>query len=556
MPKYLALTIGPITGTTAKARNTRGLWAASYLFSYLMRKLIEALDKNPTDYVMPLVADERLAKPYGGAGLYPDRLIVKINDDENAAQLLQMAAETVLTDLCEQPAIQKILKNGTGLALKAYLTQYLLLAGIEVELPESANVIQRCSNLLAQLELQAPLPHDEQSDWLSLLLKRANELDWTKEAFAEGEERRFPSLIEIATSEFATGEFAEKYEPIRKSWLKESRQDAADETNQDLLEMIANKGIGPLLQYHKYIAIVKADGDNMGKTLQALYEHNRPEQVPALDKALLNFNIDAIAQIRKFGGRAVYLGGDDLVFFAPICYQSESVFGLINRLSSRYDAFLSEALPDIAQRPTLSFGVSITYHKYPLFEALHDAEAMLNKAKEHPDRKNAVAFRLLKHSGQFIEAKIYKDSITYSQHFLSLVDGQSLQKEQIKSLAQAPSTADGLLITQRFLTSVLHGLRENRSLLELALQRASDTSETANMQAVTNFFDNTYNERIHDQQRPFINSVRDFLKQAFDDSSNQPDFDTRFREAIYLTFGTLRFLKFLTQPLSNTDDDD
>jgi|GEM_PF-3945638 len=71
--KYIALTLGPIYRTLMLAKSSKELWAASYLFSYLGKKIIEPFIKNT--FVLPIVDDDRLLLPHEGAGLYPDRYI-------------------------------------------------------------------------------------------------------------------------------------------------------------------------------------------------------------------------------------------------------------------------------------------------------------------------------------------------------------------------------------------------------------------------------------------------------------------------------------------------
>lgn len=44
---YTALTIGPIYKTFSDAKRTRSVWAASYFFSWFIRRILEeALNKN------------------------------------------------------------------------------------------------------------------------------------------------------------------------------------------------------------------------------------------------------------------------------------------------------------------------------------------------------------------------------------------------------------------------------------------------------------------------------------------------------------------------------
>ena len=48
--KYIAITLGPITRTIEMAESTKELWAASYFFSYLAKKIVEPLLVHNTLY--------------------------------------------------------------------------------------------------------------------------------------------------------------------------------------------------------------------------------------------------------------------------------------------------------------------------------------------------------------------------------------------------------------------------------------------------------------------------------------------------------------------------
>ncbi|KAA6314220.1 hypothetical protein EZS27_035130 [termite gut metagenome] len=61
----------------------------------------------------------------------------------------------------------------------------------------------------------------------------------------------------------------------------------------------------------------------------------------------------------------------------------------------------------------MSYGLSITYYKYPLYEALALARKQLNEeAKNMPD-KNAIAWNLRKHSGSSFSGKLGKGNDLY-----------------------------------------------------------------------------------------------------------------------------------------------
>ena len=71
--QYTAINIGPIIATLQMARKPRELWAASYLFSHLMKCIIEELKNEKLEIISPAIVE----KPLLGVGLYPDKVFVK-----------------------------------------------------------------------------------------------------------------------------------------------------------------------------------------------------------------------------------------------------------------------------------------------------------------------------------------------------------------------------------------------------------------------------------------------------------------------------------------------
>ena len=46
MNNYLAITIGPIYKTIQQARSTREIWAASFVFSLMMKEILKQLSQH------------------------------------------------------------------------------------------------------------------------------------------------------------------------------------------------------------------------------------------------------------------------------------------------------------------------------------------------------------------------------------------------------------------------------------------------------------------------------------------------------------------------------
>ena len=62
MDTCIALTLGPITRVISLAQTTRGMWAASYLFSYLAKHIIEPFKGRR--FLLPYLEDNLFSSKY------------------------------------------------------------------------------------------------------------------------------------------------------------------------------------------------------------------------------------------------------------------------------------------------------------------------------------------------------------------------------------------------------------------------------------------------------------------------------------------------------------
>ena len=91
------------------------------------------------------------------------------------------------------------------------------------------------------------------------------------------------------------------------------------------------------------------------------------------------------------------------MFFAPVLTHESDIFHLLNCIDVLFREKVIEHpdLKDVIGRrdktPSMSYGVAITYYKFPLNEARDRAYEMLLKAKEAG--KNRIGYHWQKHSG-------------------------------------------------------------------------------------------------------------------------------------------------------------
>jgi CRISPR-associated protein Cmr2 len=140
-----------------------------------------------------------------------------------------------------------------------------------------------------------------------------------------------------------------------------------------------------------YYALLHADGDHMGSTIDGL---RTPQAHAAISAALNRFAGQVEGIVAEHGGAAVYSGGDDVLAFLPLHKALACAVILANLFAAELAAFAAEG----EAPPSLSAGIAITHHIEPLADALRLARAAEHAAKQ-VQGKNALAIVLSKRSG-------------------------------------------------------------------------------------------------------------------------------------------------------------
>ncbi|GAB4047877.1 type III-B CRISPR-associated protein Cas10/Cmr2 [Spirosoma litoris] len=530
MPNYLAFTIGPIYQTMAGARYTRELWASSYLFSYLVKQITRRILQNeriPGNFILPSILGEQTSTY--GVGIFPDRFIFETKAPDQLPELEKILEETLVYLATQMQRTAGI----TGPVL-AFLKNYFKLYALEIPLdPATQNVILTIMPHLDSLELQHNFNSTDEP-FLRQLFDRVTKSFLVQDGFRE-QQHSFETILEVATRDFSqlglrpydrlkekrTGFQYNKAEAnqmtsfsqIAEAEELDESELASDETS--LISYLTANYRATLTPTpakifrpaHKYIAVIQADGDNVGKVIANL----KPADYAKFSTKLSEFALNAVKEVVAFGGMNIYAGGDDLLFFAPLLYQQETLFDLLSRLDTLFTKTFQEfpvATGD--PHPTLSFGVSVTYYKFPLYEAREAAAHQLFGVAKHIDGKNTIALRVQKHSGQPFGGAFRLKSASF---------------DQLMALLQFSSEEDG-----QMLSSIVHKLHENRKLLQLI---GHDNS------ALQAFFDNNFNEDIHKSHtRLFLAAIVSLLNACFAEHANA----ALAMDAAYALLRTHRFL--------------
>lgn len=447
MRNYVGITIGPIGDTIGDATSPAALWFASSLFSDIAKRICENIVsregfKDVTLY-SPFYSPE--VKTDDGVGKFHDRIIFSTTDfsHEKLRLLIEkVKAETILL------LPENLQSDDAVVFFKEYLQIHYVVKS--EEMIGNSNAVVELSPYLDALELMKTFPKNDFQN------------------------------------------------PIRKLFLGEDKNDNKYIKNSGLYKQVVDEAnqlkkkngqiwtIGEIASCHgtltdnykrrHYYAVVFADGDGMGKFLNKL-SGNR---VTEFSKCCLDYAQSAAELIGAYGGMTIYAGGDDLLFLAPVMTATDDIFSLCNQIQKLFADKLrtSGKFDDIIELPTVSFGISIQYKKFPLYEAVNSASNLLALAKKDGDFsnkdcfKNNMAIELQKHSGQSIALLVANDTFDVFRDIMKI--GNDLSNDQ------------------RVIHSVLYTLDTFKSMIVVLNQEAKANRITfsAYKSAWENFFDN------------------------------------------------------------------
>lgn len=473
--KYTAINIGPIVSTFSLARNPRELWAASYIFSYLMSCIIKKLPKDST--ISPALLKANADKT---VGLYPDRVFVK-------GEVSQAILDEALVNFAA-----KI--NFDILLAKKYfnIMSVTIDAGDKPE--DTLWVIPYLNSLLDRMELCNLNTNEEaRVALLKYLSERTDNL-----SNITGKRFKNISIETIASINFF------------EDGLAETGSDKSD----------------------KYICIVQADGDNMGKVISAL----SMDGINTISESLLAFGQESCQLIRNYGGLPIYAGGDDLLFMAPVSTTRGSIFDLIDEIDNKYATIQNFVTDnnlvdkeDNKITTSMSYGISMTYGKFPLYEALQSARELLFEDAKNVKGKNAMAWILQKHSGSSFKSHFSKNNKDLFEAFKKVIE--TTENEQLVS-------------------AVAHKIRNNEGLLSLWLD---EKDKSIIDQRLSNFFNKIVDGESKDELScNYISAVKNLLMNVYfaadslvtkkDQVSSKLD---KMKELTTFVYGMLRTAKFI-----------
>lgn len=548
MNEYItALTIGPIYKTIQRAEQTRELWGASMLFSLLMRIIVEEITNNKSiEVIVPYfdasVVDAKQAN-HIGTGLLPDRLIFKSKND-NGKELLDAAIQNAFSRLTD--LFPEVGKNRDG--IRAFFSNYLKCYFVQKKYDSSkGNAIKQVSDFLNTLELQQ-LPAMG-INILDKYLDRVPSIDSLKKYFPE-DKKGFDTIPEIALQEFEQhNKYKDFIDDLISKRTKNGRYRLKEDV--DVIEVARGYFNGEyILTPHQYICIIHADGDGIGSLLTGITDND----VKKISSGLFSFGVKAQSMINDYGAMPIYIGGDDLFFFAPFRNRRQkaapqNVFELCRNLDVLFKEEIKNCYNIERKDISLSFGLGITYYKYPMGEAIELSRGlMFAKAKSNKFTlivgnsgsrskvKNNLAFSARQHSGA-----------TWGGVFQLDEDRRHMFDATLALMTAELSDNKGKL-----LKSVIHKISINKFLLMNLL-----TSKEP-QHRLRNFFDNNFDEEEHRAYRSeqLFERIIEILSASYKTSvdlkakgigSEEWEVNETELFAIENTLGALRLVKFINQ---------
>lgn len=527
---YLAITIGPIYDTFSQARRTRAIWAASYFFSFFMRKILEKAFEQNWEIMLP--HNKKIFKGKHGAGLYADRLYfvnkTKSELTEIINQVIEFFAEDFKKqDLCNKDSAEPFLRNYLNIHIVEISLSDDELNKIKSEKDKEGksnnSVLRILNNLLDNQELKKNYVFDFENNYIiDYFTKKWKENTVLKiDAFGDGNDRVFKSLGEIATNDL--------FLKNPKEYKKLLRDDFKNE-DIELIDELKKSFKDSFRDYHKYYAVFYADGDNIGDLLNSVA--NDRDKLQTFSEKLLEFGVKAEETIQTYGGSAIYLGGEDIFAILPIAFNHNNQLFTLAHLIDNLDKDFNETLGKYASEqnvtvpPTLSYGLMLAYYKFPMREAMNEAHELLEKCKKDfkETGKNAIGVRFQKHSGQYMECFIQKNKKQSTKLIYKLLT----QHLQIRDKKDTLSGLIQRLKDDVFFTTFMLALRKGR---------------------IDAFFKNFFNEDIHSEKKDFIDFFAEMVNALSSEylttTTNESDIEKENDTLKNIIFTVLRYYQFI-----------
>ena len=471
--KYIAITIGPIAETLSLVSKPAGLWGASYLFSYITEQLTIKIGENKSYEILTPYFEFDDAACYQasrGAGFYHDHIIIKNGDLEVIKAIIgdvkREIGEQIFKVLAEDGAVEYDKES-----VISFTKDYIRIYATEYETEEKTlPLVIKLAPLFDGMELRCQTVPIEKENYIA--------------SFLDNDIIRYSFLVERLKNK-GSGDW-------------QLFRNTSDYGIKSLPDIARSDGDPKVWKRYSYYAYVISDGDHMGAVLS---ERDTKERIREFSQDCLAYNTKACRCVEDFGGIVIYAGGDDLRFLAPLTRYDDSanrqktIFDLLLDIKKCFkEVFVTEQedKKNTSTNPTVSFGVAITYHTYPLYETGNIAENLLFNAKDL-GRDSACVY-LQKHSGQ--TAKYIIHNISECTDSIGLLNDLNV--------------VIGERIKETSFNSALSHITQYMGVLDFALME----NEKGNPRPLDIFFENIFagdtalaNEKIRDSVKQLASNA-------------------------------------------------
>ena len=395
MIKYIGITIGPIIETLNEASSPAQLWFASTMFSDLTRRLCKTILENfktvkiISPYYVETIPDD------DGIGKFHDRIIFTIDQAEESNDKLKDTLDRIIE--AEKESTLNHFPISLRTQDKGFINQFLQVRFIIKDFEDgekSSHCIEKINDYLNAIEYIQTFPKDTENNILRKMFANKSSQD-------QGSRNTYIHQSNL----------------LNKIALQYKKNFIIDDHFKSVSEIAGCENPNDTLyKRDSYFAVVQADGDHISEVLKQKKTEN---DILDFSMKCFEYAMEAATLVSDFGGMTIYAGGDDLLFLAPIINQNgKLVFELCQEIQNKFYSKI---------QGTLSFGISIQYHKFPLYEALNSARHLLfDVCKENDYTRNSLALYIQKHSGKAYKILIPSNKL---EVFINLLDLKSSDDE-------------------------------------------------------------------------------------------------------------------------------
>lgn len=507
---YVGLTFGPVIETLSATSTPAGLWFSSYFFSRFVRSCAMAFQENGYEIITlkeGITIKENLIDK--GVGKYHDRIYLRTDK----------TAQTIIKDITD--VRDSVIDENTDMLVDGFNRSGK---------PVNRNDVQ--SFFHAFLQIHHVIFPEKDLSGKGVAKTLADTLDALELSLNVTSEPGHNYLFEFAEGDPSKGsnEYLKSYAPLAEAAKEEAFRIATPGsgklqirdigyissngkyTSKEIQKKEAEPNIQKLEKTDKYFAIVQCDGDNMGKLISGDIKScgcqaSPDEQVRRIHEfssKCMEYSDKAYDLVSRSGGFLIYAGGDDLMFLSPVISKGSNIWKLCRDIAVEFNRIFNS---DGKSGASLSFGLSINYYKFPLYESFLDTLGLLfgeakSFVREPGKKKNNAAIKIHKDSGQSMgivicmETSGRQDMIegtdkTLYQHYLDLV-----------GLFNGKDRQDA----NDLMTSLLYHIENQKSLFTEALKNGQD---------LHTLIENTFDGPVHGDAEKLLSIIETMITDSW-----------------------------------------